>query len=51
MTERIPLRKTSLWTRNIGVFVGRTASIIGEVILAYDVSVSFYTKIYLSISR
>ena len=42
MTERIRLRKTSLWTRNIGVFVGRTASIIGEVILAYDVSVISY---------
>ena len=36
------MRKTSLWTRNIGVFVGRTASIIGEVILAYDVSVISY---------
>ncbi|WP_367949118.1 hypothetical protein [Paraburkholderia sp. NMBU_R16] len=31
-----------LWTRNIGVFVGRTVPIIGEVILAYDVSVIGY---------
>jgi hypothetical protein len=31
-----------LWTRNIGVFVGRTVPIIGEVILAYDVSVISY---------
>jgi hypothetical protein len=31
-----------LWTRNIGVFVGRTVPIIGEVILAYDLSVISY---------
>ena len=35
-------RLTILWTRNIGVFVGRTVPIIGEVILAYDVSVISY---------
>lgn len=28
-----------LWTCNIGVFVGRAVPIIGEVILAYDVSI------------
>lgn len=31
-----------LWTCNIGVFVGRTVPIVGEVILAYDVSIISY---------
>jgi hypothetical protein len=31
-----------VWTRNIGVFVGRAVPIVGEVILAYDVSVISY---------
>jgi hypothetical protein len=34
-----------LWTRNIGVFVGRAVPIVGEIILAYDVSIISYRSV------